>query len=377
MAWNEPDKDKNPWGNENRAPELDEIVRNLNRRFGSLFGGGGGGGKGVSASLILVILAVVAGLYALAGLYTVDAGSRGVVQRFGEFHSISEPGLRWRPPIIDKVTIVNTDKVQEFNHSSAMLTGDSNIIEIDLNVQYRHVDPKKYVFNVKDPDESLREVTEAAIRGVAGKYDMETIQTTKRNDVATQTRENIQLILDRYDAGIEVTKVNLNETEFPSQVQDAVQDVIKASRDQERYILEAEAYTNDILPKAGGTAQRILQDAEAYRDRVIADAVGEADRFKALLTEYARAPQVTRKRLYLETMEQVYGDTAKILMDSDGGGGGGSLLYLPVDKLMEQNRRKTRSELQSENIGGVESAVEARPSSRTNDDSGRRRTRER
>ena len=264
MAWNEPDKDKNPWGNgSNRAPELDRIVRNLNKRFGSVLGGGGGDGSGGNGPVLLLGLIVAALIWGFAGLYTVDAGSRAVVQRFGALHAIKDPGLRWRPPIIDTVTIVNTDKVQEFNHQSSMLTLDANIIDIEINVQYRHNDPEKFVFEVRDPDESLREVTEAAIRGVAGKYKMEDIQTTKRNDVATETRAEIQRILNLYEAGIEVSKVNLNNTEFPQPVQDSVQDVIKASRDQERYILEAEAYRNDILPRADGDAQRIVQDAQA------------------------------------------------------------------------------------------------------------------
>ncbi len=339
MAWNEPDKDKNPWGNDKRAPELDDIVRNLNQRFGSLFGGGGNNrGGGVNGPLILVIAAIAVLGWAVAGLYTVDAGSRGVVQRFGEYHAITEPGLRWRPPIVDTVTIVNTDKVQEFNHNSSMLTGDANIIDIDINVQYRHIDPVKFVFNVRNPDDSLREVTEAAIRGVAGSYDMETIQTTRRNEVAIETKSEIQRVLDIYDAGIEVSAVNLNNTEFPRPVRDAVQDVIKASRDQERYILEAEAYRNDVLPRARGEASRILEGAQAYRDRLIAESSGEADRFKKLLVEYTAAPEVTRERLYLETIEQVYGESSKVLMDSEGSG---NLLYLPVDRLMDNARQGT------------------------------------
>ena len=342
MAWNEPDKDKNPWGGgDNRAPELDRLVRNLNKRFGSLFGGGGSGGSGSGSSsngpIFVLALLVAALIWGFSGLYTVDAGSRAVVQRFGKLHSIKSPGLRWRPPIVDSVTIVNTDKVQEYNHRSSMLTRDANIIDIDINVQYRHVDPTKFVFNVRDPDESLREVTEAAIRGIAGKYDMETIQTTKRNDVATETRAEIQRILEQYDVGIEVSKVNLNETEFPQQVQDAVQDVIKASRDQERYILQAEAYTNDKLPRADGQAKAVIQQAQAYTARITADAEGEADRFKQLLTQYQLAPEVTRERLYLETIEEVYGEASKVLMD--GGEGSGNLMYLPIDKLINQTPR--------------------------------------
>ncbi|MEO1575421.1 MAG: FtsH protease activity modulator HflK, partial [Pseudomonadota bacterium] len=255
MAWNEPDKDKNPWGNgSQRAPELDRIVRKLNRRFGGVLGGGGKDGGGGNGPMLVFGLFVAALIWGISGFYTVDAGSRAVVQRFGEFNTTKEPGLRWRPPIIDQVTIVNTDKVQEFNHKNAMLTLDANIIDIDINVQYRHQDAVKFVFNVRDPDESLEEVAEAAIRAVAGRYNMEDIQTSKRNEVAVETRSEIQRILDQYDTGIEVFKVNLNDTEFPQPVQEAVQDVIKASRDQERYILEAEAYRNDILPRASGDA---------------------------------------------------------------------------------------------------------------------------
>jgi membrane protease subunit HflK len=375
MAWNEPDKDKNPWGNgSNRAPELDRIVRNLNKRFGSVLGGGGGDGSGGNGPVLLLGLIVAALIWGFAGLYTVDAGSRAVVQRFGALHTIKDPGLRWRPPIIDTVTIVNTDKVQEFNHQSSMLTLDANIIDIEINVQYRHNDPEKFVFEVRDPDESLREVTEAAIRGVAGKYKMEDIQTTKRNDVATETRAEIQRILNLYEAGIEVSKVNLNNTEFPQPVQDSVQDVIKASRDQERYILEAEAYRNDILPRADGDAQRIVQDAQAYRERITADAEGEADRFKKLLAEYQEAPAVTRQRLYLETIEQVYGDSSKVLMD--GGEGSGNLLYLPVDKLINesQNRRPTAPVQTS---GAPQASSGAPASSTRSRDDARLRSRER
>ena len=370
MAWNEPDKDKNPWGDGNqRAPELDRIVRKLNRRFGSVLGGGGKGSGNGPMLLFGLVVAVL--IWFFSGFYTVDAGSRAVVQRFGEYLTTKEPGLRWRPPVVDTVTIVNTDKVQEFNHGSSMLTLDANIIDIDINVQYRHENPTKFVFEVRDPDESLREVAEAAIRAVAGRYNMEDIQTSNRNDVATETRDEIQRILDQYDAGIQVFKVNLNNTEFPQPVQDAVQDVIKASRDQERYILEAEAYRNDILPKASGDAQRILQDAEAYRERIVADAEGEADRFKKLLAEYTKAPVVTRQRLYLETIEQVYGESSKVLMDS--GAGSGNLLYLPVDKLINDSRR-TQSAAPVQSSPPVTTPAASSTRSR---DSARQRSRER
>ncbi|MEM6640963.1 MAG: FtsH protease activity modulator HflK [Pseudomonadota bacterium] len=370
MAWNEPDKDKNPWGNgSQRAPELDRIVRNLNRRLGGAFGGKDGGGSGPVIAFAGFILALI---YVASGFYMVDAGSSAVVQRFGEFHETKGAGLRWNPPVVDQIVTVNTDKVQEYNHRSSMLTLDANIIDIDINVQYRHENPTNFVFNVRDPDESLQEVAEAAIRAVAGAYNMEDIQTTNRNDVATETLAEIQRILNIYETGIKVIKVNLNETEFPQPVQDAVQDVIKASRDQERFILEAQAYRNDILPKARGEAQRLIQDAEAYRDGIVADARGEADRFKKLLTEYEKAPEVTRQRLYLETIEQVYGDSSKVLMDS--GEGSGNLLYLPVDKLINESRRAATPQ-----TTGVQPQVNSVPNNTTSRvrENARRRSRER
>lgn len=338
MAWNEPGKDKNPWSNggggNKRPPELDEIVRNLQRRFGSVLGGGRGEGDGPpSGGIAWATLGLIAlAAWVVTGFYQVDASSRGVVTRFGKFLKTTEPGLRWRPRGIDAVQIVNVDRAQEFNHGTSMLTGDANIIDIDLNVQYVHTQPKAFAFNVRDPEQSVRQVTEAAIRAVVGKYPMEQVQTDARDAVAQETKEEIQRILDGYDIGISVLKVNLNNTEFPEPVRESVQDVIKASRDNERYILEAEAYRNDILPKARGTAARQIQDAEAYRDRAIADAEGEAARFEKLLAEYEKAPEVTRERLYLEAIEDVYGNTSKVLMDAKGSG---NLLYLPVDKFLE------------------------------------------
>ncbi len=346
MAWNEPGKDKDPWQRPNnsgqRPPELDEVVKKLQKRFGSVLGGGGGGSgsggdippiPGIVKILLLVGL-IFAGVFASA--YRVDAGAKGVVQRFGAFVKEVDPGLNWRIPFVDTVTIVRVDLSQEFDTQNEMLTGDANIISVSLNVQYRHASAKDYVFNVRGPDETLQEVTDAAIRAVVGKYNLEEIQRGKRDTVATETRELLQTNLARYGTGIVIDTLNLNETEFPVQVQEAAQDVIKAARDKERFILQAEAYRNDLLPRARGEASRSLAEAEAYKDKLVADARGESSRFLSLLAQYEAAPEVTRERLYLETVESVFGNSSKVLLDSDGSG---NLLYLPIDKLMNRSNQ--------------------------------------
>lgn len=341
MAWNEPGKDNDPWkrpgGGDKRPQELDEVVKKLQKRFGSVLGGNGGGGGGDVppvpgvVKLMLLFGLVLAAVFASA--YRVDAGAKGVVQRFGAFVKEVDPGLNWRIPFVDTVTIVRVDLSQEFDTRNEMLTGDANIITVSLNVQYRHAEAKAYVFNVRGPDETLQEVTDAAIRAVVGKYNLQEIQRDKRDRVAIETKELLQTNLDRYGTGIVIDALNLNETEFPIEVQDAAQDVIKAARDKERYILQAEAYRNDLLPRARGEASRTLSEAQAYKDKLIADARGEASRFVSLLTQYEAAPEVTRERLYLEAVEDVLGNTSKVLMDSEGSG---NVLYLPIDKLMGQ-----------------------------------------
>lgn len=346
MAWNEPGKDNDPWKRPNnggqRPPELDEVVKKLQKRFGSVLGGGGGGGGDVPpipgiVKLLLIGGLILAGIFASA--YRVDAGAKGVVQRFGAFVKEVDPGLNWRIPLVDKVTIVRVDLSQEFDTQNEMLTGDANIISVSLNVQYRHATAKDYVFNVRGPDETLQEVTDAAIRAVVGKYRLEEIQRGKRDEVAREALQLLQSNLDRYGTGIVIDTLNLNETEFPVQVQEAAQDVIKAARDKERFILQAEAYRNDLLPRARGEASRSIAEAQAYKDKLIADARGETTRFLSLLAQYEAAPEVTRERLYLEAVESVLGNSSKVLMDSEGSG---NVLYLPIDKLMERSGQTPR-----------------------------------
>ena len=375
MAWNEPGKDKDPWkrpnSNGQRPPELDEVVKKLQKRFGSVLGGGGGGGGDIPpipgiVKLLLVAGLILAGIFASA--YRVDAGAKGVVQRFGAFVKEVDPGLNWRIPLVDKVTIVRVDLSQEFDTQNEMLTGDANIISVSLNVQYRHASAKDYVFNVRAPDETLQEVTDAAIRAIVGKYNLEEIQRGKRNQVASETRELLQTNLDRYGTGLTVDALNLNETEFPVQVQEAAQDVIKAARDKERFILQAEAYRNDLLPRARGEASRNLAESLAYKDKLVAEARGESTRFLSLLEQYEAAPDVTRERLYLEAVESVLGRSSKVLMDSEGSG---NLLYLPIDKLMD---RSGTQQLQPTRPTDLSQGIQ--PNSTANSD-GRLRSRDR
>lgn len=345
MAWNEPGKGGNPWnsgGRKEGPPDLDKVVRDLQRKLSGIFGGrgggsggsGGSGGAAVAGAGLGLIGAAAVVLWALSGFYQVDEAERGVVLQFGSFHEITMPGLHWHIPYpIQRVEKVNVAQVGSFTHSTRMLTADENIVSVDLRVQFRRADARAFLFNVRSPEETLGEVTETAIREVVGKSTLDFVLTEGRAEVAARTREIIQATLDSYGAGIEITSVNLEDSNFPSQVESAVQDAIKAREDRERLALEAEAYANDVVPRARGNAARLIQSAEAYREQVIAEAEGEGDRFLALLAEYQRAPGVTRQRLYFETMEQVLGGANKVLLDVTGSG---TLMYLPIDELIKR-----------------------------------------
>jgi membrane protease subunit HflK len=284
------------------------------------------------------LLAAVALLIWLGtGVYRVDAAERGVVTRFGKYQTSTEPGLRWHMPWpIERVERININEVVSFKQSTRMLTADENIVVIDLVVQYRRADPVQYLFNVRDPEATLRDVSESAIREVIGKNKLDFVLLEGRTEIAVLTEKLIQQTLDEYESGMLVTKVNLQDANFPPQVEAAVQDAIKAREDRERLSFEAQAYANDVIPRARGEAVRRQQDSEAYRARVVADAQGEASRFTQLLAEYQQAPEVTRRRLYLDAMEDIYANSTKVLIDSDKGN---NLIYLPVDKLMEQRRQ--------------------------------------
>ena len=349
MAWDDQGNGKSPWDpNKGQPPDLDQIVEEWQKRFNKLFGmKTSGSGKKRKKPPILLIGSMILFIWVLSGLYQIDDSERGVVLRFGSNTQTTMPGLRWHIPWpIESVEVVNVNVVNRFKQQTTMLTSDENIVVVDLVVQYRKTDPIDYLFNVREADETLSEVSESAIREVAGKSDLDYLLTQGRTETAIQTQDLIQRTLDDYGTGIVVTKVNLQDANFPLQVEDAVQDAIKAREDKERLAFEAEAYANDVVPRARGDAARMIQEAEAYKQRVIADSEGEAARFEKLLVEYQKAPQVTRERLYIEAIETVYGNSNKVLLDSEASG---NLMYLPIDKLIEQGKR----EEEKTNSGGT------------------------
>lgn len=348
MAWNEPGGGgKDPWGNrgERGPPDLDEVVRKLQQRLSGLFGGGrsGGSGSGRSASpfnfgfLVLVLIA----LWGLSGIYIVDQAERGVVLRFGKYVATTMPGPHWHLPYpIEQVRKVNVARIRTAQLGSRggalggqkalMLTKDENIVDVELEVQYRVKDARAYLFKVRDPNTVLQQVAESALREVVGKSTMDFVITTGRAQVVDNTEALIQKILDRYGAGLEVTSVNMPYAQPPDQVKSAFDDAIKAREDEQRYKNEAEAYANGIIPVARGDAARLLQDAQGYQASVVAQAEGRASRFTQLLDAYRKAPAVTRERMYLDTMREVLGNSTKVLLDVKGGN---NVFYLPLDRL--------------------------------------------
>ncbi|HEX9207698.1 MAG TPA: FtsH protease activity modulator HflK [Steroidobacteraceae bacterium] len=353
MAWNDPGRNRNPWGNRpDKGPgDLDEALRNLQRKLSQMFGGKdgggdggreGGGGGGFSSGAIRgfgfsTVALVLLGVWALTGFYVVDAAERGVVTRFGQYVATTEPGLRWHVPWpIEARQVINVESIEGVQEQTRMLTSDENLVDINFAVQYRRAEPVAYAFNVRDPDTTLKDVAESAIRETVGRSQLDFVLEQGRQEITAKTKELIQRTLAAYKTGIEVTTVNLQGVNVPEQVQSAQRDAIKAREDKERLGLEAQAYANDILPKAKGSAARQTEDAIAYKARIVADAEGEAQRFSQLLDSYQRAPEVTRKRLYYETIEEVLGNTNKVIVDTKGTG---NMLYLPLDKMSEGRAR--------------------------------------
>jgi len=361
------------WGNDpnrgggprNGPPDLDELWRDFNRRLSGLFGrkrGGGAGGPGggdagggprlpsltpgqFGGGLGLLIALIVV-VWCASGFYIVDASQRGVVLTLGKYSETTEPGLRWRLPWpLQTHETVNLTGVRTIEigyrgseknkvlKEALMLTDDENIVSVQFAVQYLLKDPKDYIFNNRHPDDAVMQAAETAIREVVGKSKMDFVLYEGRDVIAANTQKLMQENLDRYTTGIQIRAVTMQSTQPPEQVQAAFDDAVKAGQDRERQKNEGEAYANDVIPRARGTASRLMQEAEGYRARLIATAEGEATRFSKLYNEYAKAPEVTRQRLYLETMQQVFANTSKVIVDAKGGG---NLLYLPLDKLMQQ-----------------------------------------
>ena len=368
MPWNEPGRDKDPWGGGKEPADLDEIVRNIQRRLRSLLGGGGpvGTGAGGTGGMIGWLVPLVLLVWVASGTYMVDSAERGIVMRFGQYAATTMPGLHWHMPWpIESKEIVNVDHIRSFNHHALMLTEDENIVQIDIAVQYRVSDAKQYLFNIRDPELTLGEVSESAIREAVGKNKMDFILSVGRDKIQSDTKALIQETLDNYKSGIQVTSVNLQKAQAPDQVREAFDDVNKAREDAQRLRYQAESYANDILPKARGAAVRQIQDAEAYKARVVAEAQGDASRFDQVLAAYKQAPAITRKRLYLDAMADVLGNTSKIVVSAKGTS---NLMYLPLDKLLKQSSQSGAESAKGNGSSGSSSSQNSSGSDRSRDD---------
>jgi membrane protease subunit HflK len=366
------------WGNKNSGgpPDLDELLRNFNKKIAGLFGGkggsnnSGGGASGPQAFGIgMIITVIVLSLWAASGFYIVDASSRGVVLRFGKYVESTPPGPRWHLPYpIESVEVVSLTQVRTVEigyrenaknkilKEALMLTADENIIDIQFAVQYFLKEPTEYLFKNRKPDENVRQAAETAIREIVGKNKMDFVLNEGREQVAAATTKLIQDILDRYETGILVSKVTMQNAQPPEQVQAAFEDAVKAGQDRERQKNEGQAYANDVVPRAKGAASRLKEESEGYRQRVIANAEGDASRFKQILVEYEKAPTVTRERMYIDMMQQVLSSTSKVMVDQKSGS---SLLYLPLDKLIQSSGQPLTEALPGGNA--EQAAVQAAP----------------
>jgi membrane protease subunit HflK len=347
MAWNEPGGgNRDPWsgkGGDQGPPDLDEVVKKLQDRMGGLFGGrrGGGGGSGegggsgggsiAGVGLLLLIAAVVIAGY--KSFYIIQPAERGVVKRFGAYIQTTEPGPHFLIPFVDQVDVVNVDQINKFAHRAQMLTKDENIVDLTLTVQYRIQDSADYLFQDARPEGTIRGAMESTLREVVGKSNLDDIITANREAIAASVKVGTQELMDLYRTGLILTNVNIQDANPPEAVKAAFNDAIKAREDKERLQNQAETYANDIVPRARGAAARQIEGAKAHKARVVAEAEGETARFLALLAEYEKAPQVTRERLYLDTMQAVLANTGKVMMDNKGGS---NLTYIPLDRLMQQ-----------------------------------------
>ncbi|WP_233964961.1 FtsH protease activity modulator HflK [Pectobacterium versatile] len=374
MAWNQPGnngQDRDPWGsssnnggnsggNNNKGgrdqgpPDLDDIFRKLSKKLSDLGGGkgsgssnsGNSGGPALGGRIVGIAAVAAVVIWAATGFYTIKEAERGVVTRFGKFSHLVGPGLNWKPTFIDSVRAVNVESVRELATSGVMLTSDENVVRVEMNVQYRVTQPEQYLFSVTNADDSLRQATDSALRGVIGKYTMDKILTEGRTIVRTDTQRVLEETVRPYNMGITLLDVNFQSARPPEEVKAAFDDAIAARENEQQYIREAEAYANEVQPRANGQAQRILEESRAYKTRTVLEAQGEVARFARVLPEYKAAPEITRERLYIETMERVLSHTRKVLVNDKGG----NLMVLPLDQMLRgQGGENTQSNNSSAN----------------------------
>ncbi|MGL1958177.1 MAG: FtsH protease activity modulator HflK [Colwellia sp.] len=357
MAWNEPgNNDKDPWknkGGKNQGPpDLDELLNDLGKKVTGIFGGKGGGkssggstgsGKSFSRIGISLVLLIAVVVYAFSGFYTIKEAEQGIVLRFGQYSGTVDPGLRWQWTFVERIIPVDMQSTRNLPASGFMLTQDENVVRVEMEIQYRVVDARNYVFSVTNADDSLSQSLDSALRYVVGHAIMDDILTSGREQIRQSVWQELEKIIAPYNLGLIIVDVNFKDARPPNEVKDAFDDAIAAQEDEVRFLREAEAYARGIEPRARGRVKRMEQEALAYKSQTVLDAQGEVARFEKILPEYQAAPEVTRQRLYIATMEKVYSNTSKVMVDVEGGN---NMMYLPLDKIIQQ-QSTTRAAPQS------------------------------
>ena len=348
MAWNEPGNDnKDPWknkgGKDQGPPDLDELLNDLGKKVTGIFGGKttkSGSGKSFSSIGLSILLVVASVVYAFSGFYTIKEAEQGIVLKFGEYAGTVEPGINWKWTFIDRIIPVDMQSTREMPSSGFMLTKDENVVRVEMQIQYRVVDARNYVFSVTNADDSLNQSLDSALRYVVGHANMDDILTSGRETIRQSVWEELDKIIEPYNLGLVIVDVNFKDARPPNEVKDAFDDAISAQEDEVRFLREAEAYARGIEPRARGRVKSMEQEALAYKTQIVLGAQGEVARFEKILPEYQAAPKVTRERLYIATMEKVYSNTSKVMVDVDGGN---NMMYLPLDKIIQQQNNSTRA----------------------------------
>ena len=356
MSWNDNGKNgsRDPWGNRNDAPDIDEAIKKFKSLVGSFVGGSGGGdSSGSSPSFKKILpsaLVILIVLYSALGIYTVDAQEEAVILRFGKYSTTKGPGILWNPPFIDNRFIVNTEKLFTHTTNSSILTKDENIVNVETAVQYKRSNPVFYLLEAASPEDSIAQASESALRHVVGSNSMDSVLTTGREQIAIDVRKRLQERLNAYFTGIEVVTVSIRESRPPEAVREAFDDVVKAREDEVTLRNEAETYANEVVPIARGAAKRAIQDAEGYKAKVIAEAEGEATRFDQLLKEYSKAPDVTRKRLYIDAVQSVMSNSTKVMIDVKDGN---NIMMLPLDQVAAASIARSNQDTEAQSDSGT------------------------
>lgn len=376
-TWNRIEKNSNhdPWEENNKnqtnqePPDLSQILINIRKKFFTFNSSNKKFNEEKkfnkkSIFLFLVFLVIIFALWISTGFYTIKEAERGVITRFGKFNHLVRPGLNWKPTFIDQVQAVNVETVKELAASGVMLTSDENVVSVEMNVQYRITNPERYLFSVINADDSLRQATDSALRGVIGRSTMDRILTEGRTLVRSDTQRELEDTIKPYDMGITLLDVNFQAARPPEEVKAAFDDAIAARENREQYVREAEAYANEVQPKANGQAQRILEEAKAYKTRIVLEAQGEVARFIKLLPEYKLSPDLTKKRLYIETMENILSKNKKILISDNSN----KILLLPIDNILKNNKEKFSNNYKNDGFLNTEDIIETRKNSHKNND---------